>query len=48
MSQEGFGLDRIVPHFPCSSYKMKTSGILETFILCKSDGWVPGDKTFPS
>lgn len=48
MSQQRFGLDRIVPHFPCSNYILKISGILETFILCKSDGWVPGDKMFPS
>lgn len=48
MSQRGFGLDLIVPHFPCHNYIIKTSGISETFVLCKSDGWVPGDKTFPS
>lgn len=46
MSQQRFGLDRIVPHFPCSNCILKISGILETFIFCKSDGWVPGDVAF--
>lgn len=49
LSQQGFGLDRIVPNLPCSNiYIMKISGILETSVLCKSDGWMPQDKTFPS
>lgn len=34
VSQQGFGLDRIVPHLPCSNnYIMKTSGILETCFM---------------
>lgn len=48
MSQHGFGLDRIVPHFPCSNYIVKSSEILEMFVLYRSDGWVPGGETFTS
>lgn len=48
MSQHGFGLDRIVPYFPCSNYIVKSSEILEMFVLYRSDGRVPGGETFTS
>lgn len=48
MLQHRFGLARIVAHFPCSNYIMKSSEILEMFVLCRSEGWVPGGKKFTS